>query len=95
MNLPSLKKLKMDMDHIASGHMPGGSRNPDGKKTVFWGLTLEQVRRAIQEAYNNSSRIMTQGERILLEGYSETYGKIIEIWVNVVEKIIETAYPKG
>ena len=93
-NLPSLKKLKMDMDHIASGHMPGGSRNPDGKKTVFWGLTLEQVRRAIQEAYNNASRLMTQGDRILLEGYSETYDGIIEIWVNVVEMIIETAYPQ-
>ena len=94
-NLPSWKKLQVDMDHISSGHMPGGPRNPDGKKTVFWGLTAEEVYRAIQEAYNSSSKLMTQGERILVEGYSEICGQIIEIWVNVVEKIIETAYPKG
>ena len=94
-NLPSWKKLKVNMDHISSGHMPGGSRNPDGRRTVFWGLTAEEVYRAIREAYNNSSKLLTQGERILVEGYSDICGKTIEIWINVVNNTIETAYPKG
>ena len=92
-NLPSWKKLKIDMNHIKSGHMPGGPRNSKGNKTVFWGLTAEEILKAIQEAYNNSSKIYTQGERILVRGYSDTYDLLIEMWVNILDFIIETAYP--
>ena len=93
-NLPSHKKVKLDLDHISSGHMPGGNRNPDGRKSVFWGLTTNQVIKAIYEAYKSSSKIQTQGDRIRLIGYSDSYNLVIEIWLNVVTKIIETAYPK-
>ena len=94
-NLPSWKKLKIDIDHITSGHMPNGSRNPDDKKSVFAGLTISQVIRAIHEAYNNSSKLATVGDRIKLRGYSSEFNLVIEIWINISNYIIETAYPKG
>ena len=92
-NLPSWSKLSISLDHIVSGHMPGGGRNPDDKKTVFYGVTVSQMLKIIQEAYNNSSRVATVGDRILLQGFSYMYGKAIEIWLNVAEMNIETAYP--
>jgi hypothetical protein len=94
-NLPSPKKMSLDLEHIASGHMPGGNRNPDGKKSVFWGLSTEQVIRAIYEAYQHSSKQQTQGDRIRLIGTSDSFGLIIEMWINVITNVIETAYPKG
>lgn len=94
-NLPSWKKLDLDKDHIFSGHMPDGPRNPNGNKTVFWGLTTSQVVKLIQEAYNHSSKIATVGDRIQLIGYSDTFSMAIEIWLNIAEKVIESAYPKG
>ena len=81
------------MEHIKSGYMPNGSRNPNGRKGVFYGLTANEILKAIQEAYHNSSRIYSQGERILVEGYSHTYNLVIQMWVNIVDFIIETAYP--
>ena len=92
-NLPKWKKLTLDMDHITSGHMPGGSRNPDGKKTVFFGLTAEQLRRAIEEAYSTCKKLQTQYDRVLVEGYSPSTGYTIQMWINLVTLIIETAYP--
>ncbi len=83
------------MNHISSGHMPGGDRNPDGKKSVFWGLTTEQVVKAIYEAYEHAKRLQTQGDRIKLIGSSSTFNLLIEMWINVVTYVIETAYPKG
>ena len=94
-NLPSWKKLKLNIDHIASGHMPGGSRNPSGNKSVFYGLTIQQMSNAIQEAYNNCSRVRSNGIRILVEGKSETYNVVIQMWINIYDHIIETAYPVG
>ena len=94
-NLPSWKKLEVDMDHISSGHMPNGSRNPDDKKSIFVGLTTSQVLKAIREAYNHSSKLTSIGDRIKLSGYSDTFGLVIEIWLNIADDVIETAYPKG
>ena len=93
-NLPAKKKVSLDMEHISSGHMPDGDRNRDGKKTVFWGLSLPQIEKAIMEAYSNATKLQTQGDRILLTGYSWTYELTIEMWINLVTLIIETAYPK-
>jgi len=92
-NLPSWKKLKVNTEHILSGHAAGGSRNPNGNKSVFHGLNAYQILKAIQEAYNHSSKTKTQGERVLLRGFSETYKLVIEMWLNLEEMIIETAYP--
>lgn len=94
-NLPSWNKLTVDMEHILSGHTPNGSRNPDGKKSIFYGMTAEQILRAIKEAYNNCSKLQTQGDRVLLEGFSESYNLLVQIWVNLTTRVIETAYPVG
>lgn len=56
-------------------------------------MTPKQIQNAVKEAYRNSSRIATQGERILLQG---TSGRMkIEMWLNTTTKTIETAYPKN
>ncbi len=46
-----------------------------------------QVENLVREAYRNSKKIKTQGERVLLRGNN------IEMWVNTKTKTIETAYP--
>jgi hypothetical protein len=46
-NLPSWKKLTVNKDHIASGHMPGGNRNPDDTKSVFYGVTAAQMMKIV------------------------------------------------
>ena len=71
-NLPSFKKMRIDMEHVGSGHLPGGNRNRTGKKTVFWGCSMDQIYRIIQEAYENSKKLRTVGKKILIEGYSQT-----------------------
>ena len=93
-NLPARKKMTLDIDHIVSGHMPNGPRNPDGKKTVFWGMTTQQVIRAIYEAYSNSTKLQTQGTNIRIMGYSNSFNLFIEMWIDITEFIIKTAYPK-
>jgi hypothetical protein len=88
-----MKKLTIDMGHIASGHMKGGSRVSAIKDLFPETWTKGQVEKAIKEAYESAKRIHTQGDRILVQG---TYqGKTIEMWINTVTKTIETAYPKG
>ena len=94
-NLPSSKKVTIDMDHVISGHTPGGDRNPDGKKSVFWGLTAQEIAKAIYEAYKYSSKLQTQGDRIQLQGWSNSFDLLIEMWINTVTYVIETAYPRG
>jgi len=93
-NLPSLKKLKIDMPHILSGHSSGGNRNNKGKKDVFWGMSATAIKRAVEESYSTCEKIQTQGERVLVRGFSKTYNIVVEMWVNVKDYIIETAYPK-
>lgn len=89
-DLPSAKRISVDIDHIARGHMVGGNT---GNKDLFpEGWTRDQVKRAVLQAYSNSpKRVYTQGPRVLLEGKAD--GLTIEMWVNVEEKTIETAYP--
>jgi hypothetical protein len=97
-NLPSLKQLKIDMDHIRSGHMKGGHRlQPGANKDVFpETMSDKQVEAAVREAYQNGQRIKTQSDlnstRVLVEGTSG--GLTIRIWVNLTDLKIETAWPK-
>jgi hypothetical protein len=91
-NLPSPKKVTIDMNHIASGHMTGGSRVGPRKDLFPSSWTRDEVRRAVQGAYGNAKRIGTQGERVRLQGSFN--GTKIEMWFNKITNIIETAYPK-
>ncbi len=92
-NLPSAKKVTIDIDHIASGHMKGGSR-VSSKKSLFpesW--SRRDVVRAVTDAYRSAKRIRTQGDRVLARGTSG--GRTIELWINRITKRVETAYPIG
>ena len=92
-NLPARSKLRINMEHIVSGHMSGGSRNKNGNKTVFYGLTIDQLRQAIYDAYSNCTKLKTQGDNVLVRGYSKLYGIVIDMWVNLKDYVIETAFP--
>lgn len=92
--LPSWKKVAIDIDHIASGHIRGGSRISD-IKTLFpeW-MNAEQVSKVVRNAYKNvHTKLQTQGDRILLRGTASN-GLEIEMWLNKATNMIETAYPK-
>ena len=92
-NLPSWKKVTIDMEHVLSGHMKGGSRVGSGStKDLFpENMTAEQIEREIREAYRYGKRIKTQGDTVRIRGNGGTLD--IEMWVNTVTKEIETAYP--
>ncbi|WP_315910985.1 RHS repeat-associated core domain-containing protein [Xylanibacillus composti] len=92
-NLPSHKKINIDIDHIISGHTKNGARAiQSGTKDLFPDhMTHSQIEKAVKGAYRNSSKIQTQGERVLVQGKSN--GLTIEMWVNTRSKTIETAYP--
>lgn len=100
-NLPSWNKLTVDAEHILSGHKTGGTRLTSSVKSgkgkdVFpeW-MTDKQILSAVKEAYGNSKKIKTQvvdGETIIkLIGDSE--GTKIEMYVNLTQKKLTTAYP--
>ena len=91
-NLPAWKKIGIDIDHIASGHMVGGSRTVGGAKDLFpRSMSRSQVAAAVRNAYRYGTRVRTQGERVLVRGKD---GRLtIEMWVNTETREIETAYP--
>jgi RHS repeat-associated protein len=91
-NLPSWKKVAVDMEHVASGHMAGGSRVSKLKDLFPSHMNEAQVEKAIREAYRNAERVQTQGPRVLVRGTHE--GLNVEMWVNTETKVIETAYPR-
>nr|WP_225981750.1 RHS repeat-associated core domain-containing protein [Paracidovorax avenae] len=94
-SLPGVRKTKVDMAHILDRHTSTGkTAQQSGKKDLFpEGMNSKQIERSIREAYANSKRIQTQGERALVQGKSGR--QTIEMWVNTKTKTIETAYPKN
>ena len=91
-NLPSYKKIGIDMDHIMSGHSAGGNRGGPNKDRFPWHMTAPAIENAIREAYRNGEKVMTQGDRVFVRGSWGQY--TIEMWVNKATKIIESAWPK-
>jgi hypothetical protein len=94
--IKSFKKLKVDWDHIFSGHMAGGSRTSPIKSLFPKGWTKLDVEKAIKEGYKNAKRVYTQTDingivRVKLIG--EFNGVKIEYWLNITENILESAYP--
>ncbi len=90
--LPAWKTIAVDIEHIASGHMHGGSRVSSLKTLFPQGMTKDQVHKMVRSAYRNvHKKLLTQGDRILLRGSSN--GTTIEMWLNKATKTIETAYP--
>jgi len=92
-NLPSWKKIDVDIEHILSGHTSTGARAiQSGIKDLFpSNMTASQIEKAIINAYRYGQKVATQGDSVLVRG---PFGKgQIEMWVNKAEKLIETAYP--
>jgi hypothetical protein len=90
-NLPAWRRVQIDMGHIASGHMLGGTRVSPSKGLFPDYMSTPQVERAVRQAYRRGRRVGRQNERVLLRG--EHAGLTIEMWVNRQTKTIETAYP--
>jgi hypothetical protein len=93
-NLPSWRRVAINMDHVLSGHTAGGSRlGASSDKDLFpANMSAEQIERAIRTAYRYGEKVASQGSRVLMQG--EASGLTIEMWVNKATKTIETAYPK-
>jgi len=92
--LPAWRKISIDMKHILSGHVAGGSRVSSLKSLFPEYMNANQIEKAVRHAYKNVfKKIMTQGDRVLVQGRTES-GIVIEMWVNKAKKLIETAYPK-
>jgi hypothetical protein len=91
-NLPSSKKVAVDMAHVAERHIAGGS-GATNSKTVFPStMSVKGVERAIREAYASSKKIGVQlPDRVKLLGQGA--GMKIEMWFNKAKNVIETAYP--
>jgi len=97
-NLPSHKKVTVDMVEVETGHMAGGGRAAQnaaevaakrGKDMFPDYMTSKQVERSIRDAYTHSEILQTQGTRVKLKGVTRD-GTIIEMWFNRETKIIET-----
>lgn len=96
-SLPSANQIKINTDHIMSGHSSGGNRGPNKDRFPDW-MTQAAILKAIREAYRVAHKIGPQqidpnGEvRQLLEGVYQNMR--IQMWVNLTTKTIETAWPK-
>jgi uncharacterized protein RhaS with RHS repeats len=95
-NLPSAKKIKLDMTHIRDNHTASGSgARQSGKKDLFpEHMTDRQIEKAIKEAYSNVKPTKTQttptGE-VRVFGRGQSDGMTIEMWINKTTKTIESA----
>jgi RHS repeat-associated protein len=92
-NLPSYKKVTIDMEEVTSGHVKGGSRVSPIKDLFPEGMTPAQIERTVREAYRNSRLVRTQADGIRKLVRGEADGLTIDMWVNTATKEIETAYP--
>jgi hypothetical protein len=91
-NLPAWKDIIIDLAHITSGHVAGGSRASAQKDKFPPGMTPEKIESAVRNAYKVCKKLQTQGDRVLVVGTAD--GLTIEMWVNTSTKTIETAYPQ-
>lgn len=91
-NLPSWRRVIIDMGHVAERHIVGGQYAGEGGRDVFpKTMNALGVERAIRQAYRYSEKVRVQGDRIMLRGVGA--GMRIEMWFNKATKTIETAYP--
>jgi hypothetical protein len=78
------------MDHIASGHMRGGSRVSQLKNLFPEHMGLKQVERAVREAYRLARRLAARENG---PSTGPECRAAIEMWVNRATNTIGTAYP--
>ena len=100
-NLPSESEISVDIDHIIDQHSPNNGKRPDKDKFAKW-MTKKEIEKQVRKAYKNAienypnsiRKIQPQNNptRFKLRGTADN--QVIEIWVDVVKKMITTAYPK-
>ena len=99
-NLPPSRKVKINMDHILSGHSAGGNRGPNKDRFPKW-VTPSLIEKAIRQAYEHAHKAgpmrfsFDHGVEVTKQFFrGEWVGGIIEFWYNYTTKTIETAWPK-
>ena len=100
-NLPSLKKVKINMEYILSGHSAGGNRGGPNKDRFPIEMTAPAIEKAIREAYQCAQKIgemqysWQNGVEMIRQLFEGTWsGGKIQFWYNYVTKTIESAWPK-
>ncbi len=90
--IPSWGSLAQNWAHVVDEHtIKGGGVGGQDLFPLSW--SEGQIQGAVRAAYGNAKRVQTQGDRLRLRG--EGGGMTIDIWVNKVEKTLESAYPIG
>ena len=92
-NLPAVKRITLDLDHIMSGHGSSGNRGGPNKDRFPKWVTSTIAEQIIRTAYRYGEKIRTQGDRVLIRGPWDG-SHFIEMWVNTTTKMIESAWPK-
>ena len=97
-NLPSAKKVKIDMEEVISGHTLSGKRAQQSLiKDLFPDrMDAKDIEKEIREAYGNAKPVGSPqfdgvDTRIKLQGNGRN--GVVEMWYNKSSKTIETAYP--
>ena len=96
MNLPSWKTIPIKMKHILEGHTDSGWRTgcKGNNKTLFpENMSEQQIEKSIRQAYRYGKRIKTKNSKVAVV-VGEYQGLKIEMYVDLENKIIRTAYPK-
>jgi len=95
-NLPSWKNITIKTKHVLSGHTGSGWRTgcKGNNKSLFpENMSEQQIEKAIRQAYKNGKKIKTQTNKVVVV-IGEHQGLKIEMYVDIENKIIRTAYPK-
>ena len=92
--LPSHKRIGIDIDHIMSGHTPGGGRGDGGKDNFPPGMTEAAILKAIKEAYKHAEKIAElqytwkDGVEQVKQFFQGPWGdRIIQFWYNYTTKL--------
>lgn len=100
-NRPSSKRVKLQTEHILSGHSADGNRGGPNKSRFPKWMTPAMIERAIREAYENAHKAgpmkyyLENGKDVVRQFFrGEWSGGIIEFWYNYTTQTIETAWPK-
>lgn len=62
-------------------------------KGLFQNMTEKQIEKAVREAYRYAKTIERQGPRVRAQGPGPSPAYVIEMWINLETKVMETAYP--
>jgi len=99
-NLPSHKKVSIEMGHIMSGHSAGGNRGPNNDRFPVE-MTAPMIEKAVREAYRFAEKIGSlqyswqNGVEQVRQLFQGPWGnRMIQFYYNYTTKTIETAWPK-